>query len=69
MGTEKLGSQRPPQYIMEFKIADDGTWFDQHRLGELVRCGDCIHRYNKVDDCPIIWHKSDDDFCSWGDKK
>ena len=67
MGGEEPKSSQSKQFIMEFKMANDGTWFDQHRIKELIYCKDCKYRY-KEKDCPVVWHKREEDFCSWGER-
>lgn len=34
---------------------------------EVVRCKDCCHIFDG--DCPITWEKTDDDFCSYGERR
>ena len=36
-------------------------------LEPIVRCKDCIHLHDH--DCPIDWGKTDDDYCSFGERK
>lgn len=33
---------------------------------DIVQCKDCIHKYDG--DCPIEWPKTDDDYCSYGER-
>lgn len=33
----------------------------------VVYCKDCIHLHDH--DCPIDWGKTDDDYCSFGERK
>ena len=32
----------------------------------IVQCKDCIHLHDH--DCPITWGKTDDDYCSFGER-
>lgn len=34
---------------------------------EVVRCKDCIHTHDH--DCPITWDKTENDYCSYGERK
>lgn len=34
---------------------------------EVVRCKDCIHMRDL--DCPINWPKTEEDFCSFGERR
>ena len=36
-------------------------------IPDIVRCKDCIHLHDH--DCPIDWGKTDDDYCSFGERE
>lgn len=49
-------------------IADITTFLEQHEeYVKVVRCKDCIHLHDH--DCPIDWGKTDDDYCSFGERE
>lgn len=63
-------------YIVDIVETDDVIYCDKDGhltynieadKNELVRCKDCCHIFDG--DCPITWEKTDDDFCSYGERR
>ena len=53
--------------IIHYDCIGESDMYNCHEVGKLVRCKDCIHLHDH--DCPIDWGITDDDYCSFGERK
>ena len=44
-----------------------GTVPNEIIAGDIITCGQCMHKYDG--DCPISWGKTDDDYCSYAERR
>ena len=57
------------ELIVRYDESVDKAHIVGETVGEIVRCKDCIHK--DADTCPErdnLWF-TDDEFCSWGERK
>lgn len=61
------------EYIFQAKYQETMSYFDSHKLPELIRCQDCIHIYRPVNGVAFCKHikkyVGEDWYCADAEKK
>ena len=61
---DRYGHEHSADEMIEYQRIEDLPAAD---VVEVVRCRECIHSTDH--DCPISWGKTDEDFCSFAERR
>ncbi len=64
-----IASFRTP-YRKEVRVEDVYDAVQKAETVEIIHCKDCCHYPSEYTDCPMIgWHRVEDDFCSFAERR
>ena len=55
------------EYLANHYLGNDEKVHEKGENIEVIKCKNCRHNGSFDTDCPIIWDKTDDDYCSFAE--
>ena len=67
---ETVSEYEEPSADADLEGYSDNRWKAAYERGKrhgITTCGECVHLHDN--DCPMLWGRQLDDFCSWAERE